>query len=122
MCMTVGNGVSDPILDEIKRQTALDEDLTTLFGLVKVGWPERKDQLPVATRPYYHLRDEIMIEDGILYKGNRKHLRHSNEQMEDENTYSWEFNAEGEGKGAEKEKEEEEESNEETPSLHTHAP
>ena len=62
-----------------------------------------------------------MIEDGILYKGNRKHLRHSNEQMEDENTYSWEFNAEGEGEGAEEE-EEEEESYEETPSLDTHAP
>ena len=42
VCMTVD---SDLVLEEIKLQTALDEDLTTLMGIVKAGWPEQKGEV-----------------------------------------------------------------------------
>ncbi|XP_041475701.1 uncharacterized protein K02A2.6-like [Lytechinus variegatus] len=33
------------------------------------GWPETKDDVPVVVREYYNYRDEITVQNGVLYKG-----------------------------------------------------
>jgi hypothetical protein len=33
------------------------------------GWPENMKELPCDLRPYWSFRDELAIEDGIIFKG-----------------------------------------------------
>ena len=62
---------SNPVLEKIKSRTAHNKDLAGLMQIVKEGWPHQKRQLPPVACPFYQFRDEIVVEDGILYKGNR---------------------------------------------------
>ena len=33
------------------------------------GWPENRDDVPVMVREYFNHRDEVTVQNGILYKG-----------------------------------------------------
>ena len=35
------------------------------------GWPDSPSELPEMLRDFYNFRDELLIEDGILFKGVR---------------------------------------------------
>ena len=37
----------------------------------KVGWPDRKEEVPTEIRNYFHCKEELTIQDGIFFKGNR---------------------------------------------------
>jgi hypothetical protein len=42
-----------------------------LNKVVQDGWPETRSETPIAVRPYWNYRDEIVNHDGILLKGER---------------------------------------------------
>ncbi|GLV46580.1 hypothetical protein CBL_21312, partial [Carabus blaptoides fortunei] len=35
----------------------------------KKGWPEKKEQVPVEIREYWHYRDELSVNNGMIFKG-----------------------------------------------------
>ena len=63
--------VSDEAKNAIRVETSKDEDLQSLVHVVQKGWPEMKAALPEPVKPYFHLRDELSVQDGVLFRGNR---------------------------------------------------
>lgn len=58
-------------LTEIRRATEEDEVLRSVADFVIAGWPTREEAVPHTLKPYYQVRAEISISDGILIYGNR---------------------------------------------------
>ena len=56
------------ILEE--KKTELDEGLQQLKHIIKIGWPETKE-VPSEIGRYFGFREELSIQDDILFKGNR---------------------------------------------------
>ena len=71
MIFTISNGVEDKQLEEIRQKTKEDATMQAVIDLVKRGWPVDKRAVPIPARPYFNVRDEIVIEGGVLYKGDR---------------------------------------------------
>ena len=63
--------VSDQKLSEIQRETAADQTLQVVKSLILKGWPNDKSDLPSQTTPYYSLRDELTVQDGVIVRGER---------------------------------------------------
>ena len=61
------SAISDPTLEEIRKQTARDEGMQDLVVAILEGWPARQEQVSALIQPYLHHRDELTIEDGIIY-------------------------------------------------------
>ena len=62
--------ISDQRLDELRAETRKDQCLRELSGTILVGWPEKKEYAPALTRPYFSVRDELTVQDGLVFKGN----------------------------------------------------
>ena len=58
-------------LVDLRRKTELDEGLQQLKHITKIGWPETKEEVPSEIRRYFDFKEELSIQDGILFKGNR---------------------------------------------------
>ncbi|XP_013408762.1 uncharacterized protein K02A2.6-like [Lingula anatina] len=58
-------------LEEIKAATADDYTLLRLQSVIKRGWPDRKSELPVNVQPYWDVRDELHIAEGLVLLGER---------------------------------------------------
>ena len=56
---------------DIKIATETDPNLQLLKKAVLSGWPDTKEQMPGPIQDYWNFREEITIQDGILYKGLR---------------------------------------------------
>lgn len=54
---------------EFQRKTA--NELNELYVVIHTGWPGHKQQLPHNVRPYWNVRDELSILNGIMYRGMR---------------------------------------------------
>ena len=48
-----------------------DEILQTLKNTILEGWPESKTSLPPTVSPYFHIRDELIVHDGLILRGDR---------------------------------------------------
>ena len=35
-----------------------------------MGWPESKEDAPALTHPYFSMRDDLTVQDGLVFKGN----------------------------------------------------
>ena len=64
-------GESDERIKEVKEATAEDENMQTLLGIIKDGWPEHKNEVPSELRPYFDVRDTLSHQDGIILKEER---------------------------------------------------
>ena len=68
--------VSPTRLERLRKETAKDEELQILSNVIRKGWPETlaqarendKHQKQVIEL-YWNSRDELTIEDGLVYKG-----------------------------------------------------
>ena len=56
-------------LARLKGETAQDETLQALAKVIKVGWPEDKDRIPLDIRAYHNVRDELTVENGLIFRG-----------------------------------------------------
>lgn len=59
--------VSDEKRNEFQIETENDEILRQIKDFCKNGWPNNKDNCPIELKYYYKLRDDIMLEDDILF-------------------------------------------------------
>ena len=58
-------------LADLREKTERDESLQKLKHVIRVGWPVTKEEVPPEIRNYFHLKEELTMQDGILFKGNR---------------------------------------------------
>ena len=54
---------------EIQQASSQDDQLQQLKSLIIAGWPYRRDELHADLRPYWSYRDELVVIDGIIFKG-----------------------------------------------------
>ena len=71
MCGTVHAQLTDRKITAVRQATAEDKTLQKVQQLIKEGWTSDERGLPNQVVPYFHLRDELVYEDGILFKGDR---------------------------------------------------
>ena len=57
---------------KVATATSKDGNLITLAEIVANGWPEDKTQVPPNVRDYRLYRDELAVQDGIIYRGERE--------------------------------------------------
>ena len=63
--------ISEQQLSEIKQETAKDPTLQTLKNVILRGWPENSSSVPKEVSEYFNVRDELAVQDGIIFKGKR---------------------------------------------------
>ena len=63
--------ISEASLLQIQRETDQDESLQVLKAVNQHGWPENKSTLPLLAFPYFDMRDELSVQDGLIFKGER---------------------------------------------------
>ena len=58
-------------LDELRRETRNDNELLSLLKVIADGWPHRQRDLHPQLRAFWPFRDELVVDDGIVLKGNQ---------------------------------------------------
>ena len=58
-------------MQEFKDETAKDQTLQLLSRQVVQGWPDSIKKVESVVKPYWSMRDDISVEDGILLLGSR---------------------------------------------------
>ena len=58
-------------LEKFRLETERDGTMQVLKATILKGWPEDKSRVPPLVTPYYGVRDELSIYDGIVFKGER---------------------------------------------------
>lgn len=53
------------------RHTEADELCIRLKQTILKGWPDSKSKLPKELTPFFNFLDELVIQDGLIFKGNR---------------------------------------------------
>ena len=61
-------------LNDIQQHTANDQTLMLLKDSILNGWTEMKRDVPNLLTPYFDIRDELSIQDGLLFKGERVYM------------------------------------------------
>ena len=54
---------------EIKHASANDPVLEALWKVIQDGWPLSKSEVPETVHPYFNNRDELTLQDGLVFKG-----------------------------------------------------
>ena len=62
---------SDARWQQVTHASANDPVLKQLRGVIENGWPERKSYVSECLRPYFGLRDDLVVQDGLVFKGVR---------------------------------------------------
>ena len=56
---------------ELQRETESDEELQLVMKTISNGWPTQRSQTSLTLHPYWNFRDELCIENGILFKNTK---------------------------------------------------
>ena len=63
--------ISPERIATIKSHTAEDPNLQQLMSVIKQGWPETSSDTPEGAKPYFSYRNELTVQDGLNFRGNR---------------------------------------------------
>ena len=58
-------------LQQFRTVTAKDPNLQLLMKVVLTGWPDHKKAVPPEVQPYFNSRDELTVQDGLVFKSDR---------------------------------------------------
>ncbi|XP_064637858.1 uncharacterized protein K02A2.6-like [Lineus longissimus] len=72
--MTDYTPISSTTLREIQPATQDDEDLQELKSVILQGWPINKRDVSTACTPYFNIRDELSVENNIIFRGQQQCL------------------------------------------------
>ena len=61
--------LSEGTHQQIKQCTLADPTLQTLMNTVTTGRPVSKEDVPPCIREYWNYKEELTVQDGVLYKG-----------------------------------------------------
>ncbi|XP_043236528.1 uncharacterized protein K02A2.6-like [Amphibalanus amphitrite] len=56
-------------LEELREETRRDETLHQLKKVILSGWPARRCEAHPAVKPFWSVRDALVIDDGLVIKG-----------------------------------------------------
>ena len=68
---TISLAIDDERLQQIKQWSTDDPGLQVLRETIQRGWPERKSDIPERVRAYFDIRDELTVQDQLVFKGQR---------------------------------------------------
>ena len=63
--------ISDGGVSKIKEATQADAEMLALIKVIQAGWPESQDELPISVKDYFTFRDELSVQNGLIFKGDR---------------------------------------------------
>ena len=63
--------VSETRLNELQKATADDKDMCRLRQMILTGWPEDKADVPEENKKYFTFREEMSVQNGLIFKGDR---------------------------------------------------
>lgn len=63
--------ISPERMTELQRETLSDTTMQKLARLIKDGWPEHERSVPPDMKPFFSFRDELVIENDIILRGQR---------------------------------------------------
>ena len=63
--------INDDHVQQIKHASVDDPVFQVLRRTIVDGWPDNKDKLPDCLRAYYDFRDELTVQDQLVFKGQR---------------------------------------------------
>jgi hypothetical protein len=63
--------ISPERLRELQEKTRDDVTLQDLKRNIESGWPNQRNRVLPRTRAYYNFRDELSVQDGLIFKGER---------------------------------------------------
>ncbi|XP_041362008.1 uncharacterized protein K02A2.6-like [Gigantopelta aegis] len=58
-------------IDEIRKKTNEDSTLQLLSNTIQNGWPDNKSTLSPLITPFFSVRDELGVTDGLIFRGER---------------------------------------------------
>jgi len=61
--------LTEPTETKIREETQRDNVLSALCKIIIHGWPEKKSQLSESLRPYWSFREELSVNNNVVYKG-----------------------------------------------------
>ena len=50
-------------------ETSKYSTLHVLCEIISIGWPENRAHCPTHLMPFWNVRDELSVEDGLILKG-----------------------------------------------------
>ena len=69
--------ITEARLAEIKRETGADLTLQKLKSAVTQGWPDNRQKLEEEERSFFSVRDELPVQDGLIFEGQRADISQS---------------------------------------------
>ena len=63
--------ISQETIQEVRHHTLSDPTIQQLQRTIFQGWPDNKIDLPECVKPYFQIRDELTVQNGFVFRGNR---------------------------------------------------
>ena len=63
--------ISPQGLARVQQATETDGEMVLLKTVIQTGWPDTKEEVPLCVQGYFHFRDELSVQDGLVLKGER---------------------------------------------------
>ncbi|KAK3085724.1 hypothetical protein FSP39_007823 [Pinctada imbricata] len=63
--------ISEQKIAQIRNATGADATSQSLKRVIKRGWPNSKAELEAALHPYFPFREELIVQNGLIFKGER---------------------------------------------------
>ena len=60
--------ISSERLPQLQKTTEQDPVMQTLNTTILIGWPDRREEVPLQIREYWNYREELILTNGILFK------------------------------------------------------
>jgi hypothetical protein len=58
-------------LQEIRHETLRDKSQKELSHVIMTGWPDSVSEMKSIVQPYFNVRDELILQDGVIFRGDR---------------------------------------------------
>ena len=82
-------------LNQIREATQQDETMQLLKDVILHGWPESKVKVHTLLTPYFSSKDELSLQDGFIFKGERVVIPESLRSIMKEKIHSSHLGIEG---------------------------
>ena len=67
-------------LQDLRFATQVDDELALLKHTIMIGWPSTIREVPSEIQPYWTFREELTVEDGIVFKDTHVVIPHKKHQ------------------------------------------
>ena len=68
---TLSLALKEADIQQIRQASIKDPTLTTLYQVIQRGWPINKADVPESIHAYFNIRDELTVQNGLVFKGQR---------------------------------------------------